>query len=223
MVDEQRTLALAFEDWGLSFARFQATRSLETNKDPASLALKMRWVVSKIWVRNCLTKGEMIYDDVLADFKNIIDMAQCALETSTTGPKKFMFDMGFSPLLHFVVIKCRYLRLRVAALSLMKSLSCSRESLWNAITMHVVGTRLIEVEHEIELTPEMPDLPGGSPSLEDAELPSDEKRIRGYFLGEPEEFLGEDGVGARRRCMNLLKLGSRGAIETHREWITVQT
>ncbi|KAH7150292.1 hypothetical protein B0J13DRAFT_286434 [Dactylonectria estremocensis] len=226
MMNEQRELDVAFKEWGKSFARFQATRSLETNKDPASLALKIRWVVGKIWVRSCLTRGEMIYDGFLPDFENIISMARCALlntKTPTGLSKKFMFDMGFSPLLHFVVLKCRCLRLRLAALSLMEGLSCSRESLWNAVTMHVIGKRVIEIEHEMELTPETTVALEGGLDSEDAELPSDEQRIRGYFLDEGYEILDSDGVAMRRRCMSLLRLGPGDTIETHREWVTVRT
>ncbi|KAK7427057.1 hypothetical protein QQZ08_006484 [Neonectria magnoliae] len=221
MLDEQDCLGAAIDSWGDSFARFQATRSPFEPKDPASLALKIRWLVSKIWVRNCL-EDEMVYDEAKAEFESIVDMARCAASNSTTKStnKKFMFDMGFGPLLHFVVVKCRYLDLRVAALALMNSLSCPRESLWNAATMDAVGVRSIEVEHGIELTP---DAPQGH--AEDAELPPEENRILGYHLEEPRETVGEDGVVLRQRCMCIVMPSAEGAggIRTRREWITVHT
>ncbi|KAF7539256.1 hypothetical protein G7Z17_g12455 [Cylindrodendrum hubeiense] len=79
MLTEQHHLGIAFANWGKSFARFQATRSLDTNNDPASLALKIRWAVCKVWVRSCLKQGEMIYDEYEAEFESIINMARSLL------------------------------------------------------------------------------------------------------------------------------------------------
>ncbi|KPM34597.1 hypothetical protein AK830_g11972 [Neonectria ditissima] len=220
MLDEQRSLGAAIEDWGKAFARFQATRSAHFHEDTATLALKIRWLVSKIWVRCCLTREEMVYDGAKPEFESIVNLARCALSKTpakpTEFPKKFMFDMGFGPLLHFVVIKCRYLHLRVAALSLMKALSRQRESLWDSLTMYMIGERTIEEEHGIELRG---DLKGHA---QDAELPSEEDRIRGYFLEEAHEVVVA-GVVLRRRCLCILRLNAEGGMETQREWITVHT
>lgn len=53
--------------------------------------------------------------------------------------------------LYFVVVNCRQLILRLAALLMLKVPSQPREMLWHAATLYAVGKSIIEIEHEIKL------------------------------------------------------------------------
>ncbi|KAI5463590.1 hypothetical protein BGZ63DRAFT_422928 [Mariannaea sp. PMI_226] len=225
MLDEQRELAEAYDHWGSSFSTFQARRGIELYDDPESLALKIRWKAFSIWVRNCLNRGESIYDKHKKDAEEIIDMARAALRheiaSSAGRPKKFMFDMGFSPLMHFLVLKCRYLGLRVQGLALMKALACSRESLWDSASMQAVGRRVIEIEHGIELKREV--LEKLDNDFEDTELPPEMNRVRGYTMEDIHRFRPQEGVRAHRRPVRFLMWGADGDTVRRREMVTVYT
>ncbi|KAH6895984.1 hypothetical protein B0T10DRAFT_479257 [Thelonectria olida] len=224
MFEEQRELAESYRAWDGSFARFQARQGTETKKDAASLALRIRWLTCSIWVDNCLKKGEMMYDAYREQGKSMVEMARCALalDEKAGRRKKFMFDMGFSPILHFLALKCRYLHTRVAALALLKGLACPRESLWDAVAMQAVGRKVIEVEHDIELRPEAVRVDNEF-SDDEAGLPPEKDRIRGYVLLDRDDFRAKEGVSVYQRPVCLLAFGEDGGLARRHEWVTVYT
>ncbi|KAF4333240.1 hypothetical protein FBEOM_12975 [Fusarium beomiforme] len=177
--DDQREAELDLEAWGDAFERFRSSRSVAENEDTATLAVITRYRLMRVFLANCLTKGEMGFDALKDDFIVIVECARKAaenLEAQHSTPAKFMFDTGFNPMLHFAISRCRYLHLRVEALILMRRLSSQRESLWDASLIYDMSRRIIEVEHEIDLS--------GEYDLYDERLPPDEKRVRGFFFRE---------------------------------------
>ncbi|KHN94074.1 C6 zinc finger domain protein [Metarhizium album ARSEF 1941] len=181
------------------------------------LVLQMRWLVCKIWANTCLAHSETMYDDHLDRFTRIADVASRAAQSlpgqraAPTCRNKFMFVMGFCPLLYFVATKCRFLRLRLRALSLLQRLSCMRETLWDASTLYAIGKRIVEIEHGLGgLTAEDVDAPMALPH---ADLPADEARVRDCAV---EDVDRDGGVTERRVC--FLMLGSEG-IERVYEWV----
>ncbi|KAF5578418.1 FAD-binding protein [Fusarium pseudoanthophilum] len=180
VLDEQAEAKQDLEAWGLAFGRFRAFG--EEREDLTVLALITRYRLMKIWITNCFERGEMGYDLMKEDFVTIVDCARKAAEyheVQRTTPGKFMFNVGFNPMLHFTVWKCRYLSLRVEALSLMRRLSSQQEALWDAALMYNVSRRIIEVEHGIDLA--------GEYDLYDQRLPPDENRVKGFFFRESPE------------------------------------
>ena len=123
---------------------------------------------------------------------------------NVVGENKFTFSMGFCPLLYFVVLKCRHLKLRLTALSLMELLSCQREALWDYRIMSAVGVRIIEIEHDIRITPN--DVRGWEALDESMQVPpKDSQRIRDNEL-EPDMHMSADGDTsmAQRKILFLL-------------------
>ncbi|KAF5624992.1 FAD-binding protein [Fusarium sp. NRRL 52700] len=180
VLDEQVEAKQDLEAWGVAFERFLAFG--EEREDLPTLALITRYRLMKIWIANCFERGEMGYDAMKEDFISIVDCARKAAEyheVQRTTPGKFMFNVGFNPMLHFTVWKCRYLSLRVEALSLMRRLSSQQEALWDAALMYNVSRRIIEVEHSIDLA--------GDYDLYDERLPPDEDRVKGFFFRESPE------------------------------------
>ncbi|OAA43625.1 C6 zinc finger domain protein [Metarhizium rileyi] len=146
------------------------------------LILEMRWTCCRIWARTCLAVGETIYDDDLDKFTRMVALGTRAtrlLERERSGAptnRTFMFVMGFCPLMFFVATKCRFLGLRLHALSLLRRLSYAREMLWDASTLYAIGKRIIEIEHGIgELMPEEAD---GRGEMDADVPPPDEARVR---------------------------------------------
>ncbi|RBA17410.1 hypothetical protein FPRO05_02134 [Fusarium proliferatum] len=183
VLDEQAEATQDLEAWGVAFERFRDNRPFgEDSEDLPTLALITRYRLMKTWVVNCFERGEMGFDRMKDDFVTIVDCARRAAEyheAQRTTPGKFMFNVGFNPMLHFTVWKCRYLSLRVEALSLMRRLSSQQEALWDAALLYNVSRRIIEVEHGIDLS--------GDYDLYDERLPPDENRVKGFFFREGPE------------------------------------
>ncbi|EXL60553.1 hypothetical protein FOCG_03392 [Fusarium oxysporum f. sp. radicis-lycopersici 26381] len=182
MFDEQAEAKQDLEAWEFAFERFRSRRGFAEREDTPTLAVITRHRLMKIWIVNCFRRGEMGYDAMKEDFITIVDCARKAaenLEAQHATPGKFMFDTGFNPMLHFTIFKCRYLALRVEALSLMRRLSSQQEALWNATLLYDMSRRIIEVEHGIDLSEDY--------DLYDERLPPDENRVRGFFFREGPE------------------------------------
>jgi hypothetical protein len=181
VVDEQRALQQDLDSWRAAFDRLQTPVDLQLTHH----VLETRWLVCKIWAATCLSPSETIYDEHVDDFTRIVDIARLVQTHAAWVHHKFMFVMGFCPLLYFVVAKCRILKLRRAALSLLRELSCVREALWDADTLYAIGERIVEIEHRL-----------------DPELVPDEARVRDSAM----EMEGQ-GEGSR---LCFLVLGDEG-------------
>ncbi|QYT00138.1 Zn(2)-C6 fungal-type domain-containing protein [Trichoderma simmonsii] len=227
----------------------------DDNDEEFFALLEVRWLVAQIWSSTCLTVNETEYDAHFGSFQRIIHLAKRAkmkmktrisTTTSLGEPSRgiFSFNMGFGPLIHFVVLKCRYLPLRLEALSLQPAIACLRESMWDCATMSAIGTRIVEMEHGIKLdaaaavdspssfpsssstwtsasVAEIPVPIGDGSSLDN--LPSNRMRILDYSLEDVERIhipgWGEEVV---RRKITLLVKTETGAIEARQDWVLIR-
>ncbi|TDZ17354.1 putative transcriptional regulatory protein [Colletotrichum orbiculare MAFF 240422] len=136
----------ALDAWEVGFRRWKDKRHAKkaSRPDIVEHILEMKWLVGKIWIDTCMSRGETIFDLHMGKFQRIINIARDAerivrIPRQNKRRAKFTFEMGFSPLLGFVVVKCRSLSLRVAARELMKTLAHEREHLWDNNTMLAIG------------------------------------------------------------------------------------
>lgn len=200
LLRDQQNLEADLDEWWTSFNVLRAT-----GHESPSPILEMRYLVAKIWTRACLNPDEMGYDSHIDDFRRVVQIAtEVRHAINVVGENKFTFSMGFCPLLYFVVLKCRHLKLRLAALSLMELLSCQREALWDYRIMSAVGVRIIEIEHDIRITPN--DVRGWEALDESMQVPpKDSQRIRDNEL-EPDMHMSADGDTsmAQRKILFLL-------------------
>lgn len=221
---DQRLLDVDLEKWWSAFSGFRDGFQTGTKHEVTLLLLEMRWLVAKVWTNTCLNSDETVYDSHLDKFNRIIELAKHAQvigNFDTAKSTKFSFVMGFSPLLHFVVLKCRYLKLRLDALTLMTTLSCPRETLWDSDTMQAIGTRITEIKHGIEVTPHETTRLQGTEESELA-LPADRQRIIDSALEAAIEVSTHtDGRKIMRRRIRILVQGCSGGIETLRDWVTM--
>ncbi|KAL6800988.1 hypothetical protein GGI42DRAFT_343788 [Trichoderma sp. SZMC 28013] len=227
------------------------THAHDADNDEGVFALlEVRWLVAQIWSSTCLAVNETEYDAHFCSFQRIIHLAKQAkmkmktrtrTTTSLVEPSRgiFSFTMGFGPLIHFVVLKCRYLPLRLETLALQPAIASLRESMWDCATMSAIGTRIVEMEHGIKLdvaaaidspssfpsssstststsasVAEIPVLIGDRPSLNN--LPSDGMRILDYSLEDIERIhipgWGEEVV--RRKITTQPQRGPSPTITT---------
>ncbi|TDZ28380.1 putative sterigmatocystin biosynthesis P450 monooxygenase stcS [Colletotrichum spinosum] len=147
----------ALDAWEVGFRRWKDKRHAKkaSRPDIVEHILEMKWLVGKIWIDTCMSRGETIFDLHMGKFQRIIDVARDAerivrIPRQNKRRAKFTFEMGFSPLLGFVVVKCRSLSLRVAARELMKTLAHEREHLWDNNTMLAIGRTLRRVRRAVK-------------------------------------------------------------------------
>jgi hypothetical protein len=136
---EQEVLLQDLSAWKIAFEAL-SRRSDEVN-DCRSLRL-MSFLVCWIWVSITPERQETTSDEFQAEFAQIVELA--SRPSQEVLRPKFTFGLGMAPLLHFVVIKCRHLQIRLEALEKIRMMENVRVSLWDTATMYVIGNCLIE-------------------------------------------------------------------------------
>ncbi|KAK2591385.1 hypothetical protein QQS21_010929 [Conoideocrella luteorostrata] len=187
--------------------------------DTTPLLLEVRWLQAKMWVNTDLNIDEFAWDDHIPTMRRIVQISRQAQSTGAVTlrtSRKFSFFTGFCPMLYWVVHKCRVLRLRAAALSLIHDLSWERETTWDRATLYGSGARIIEMEHDVKLTPEkLAELQDLDIDEEDDDIGVAEgsHRVRNFFPQSGwDSFLQSDGQEAFRRsiCFEMVKKGGDG-------------
>ncbi|UKZ86510.1 uncharacterized protein TrAFT101_002336 [Trichoderma asperellum] len=186
---EQSAILAALGQWLHDFSIFREAYPPTSHDAKAPyLGTLIKGLVCKIWVGGVLDKTEMGYDNQLASFKAVVDAAEKIISLlppaqTLYSKSKFTFGMGYMPPLYLVVIKCRNLNIRRAALKAMVSLATCQENLWDLSVMSATGRRVIELEHGINLeTFDREDLPDAH-----VFVPPDEMRIRDSIITKSRE------------------------------------
>ncbi|KAI0888499.1 uncharacterized protein GGS22DRAFT_156029 [Annulohypoxylon maeteangense] len=180
LLEEQEKIQALLDRWHSLFLDLKDISSAASWSEETVCNVLLRYDISRIWVDTVFEYEEMIYDKYIDKFRLIVARA-IELQSSKTprssdarSPPKFIFEMGFMPLLYYVVLRCRCLATRTHALSLMKTLGATRECLWDTCTMYAVGRRVIEIEHDFLFEEKgRPSTPPRYPGL-----PPDEVRVR---------------------------------------------
>lgn len=208
--DTQLAMVRKLASWKTAFE--ELANRVDVTRSTHALLL-MRFRVCWIWSCIALRRDETASDLFQADFAHIVELAGSVAPGE--GPEagtNFLFGMGMSPLLHFVVIKCRHLPTRLEALEMLRKMGMRRESLWDAATMYRIGEVLIKREHGFPVVPGM--------KLGAWELPADDKRVRDSYM-EDEVFVERDHMGKevlRRRIYLFVRQGK--AIVREADWIS---
>ncbi|KAI0164142.1 hypothetical protein GGR57DRAFT_276658 [Xylariaceae sp. FL1272] len=212
LIAEQDATRSKLKAWYLNFADLLISTEGWSTKASLRSNMMIRYQVSSIWVETALDSSETIYDDYINTFRSIVDQA-CGLEFHNTHV--FTFETGFTPLLYFVVMKCRNLDIRLRALAVMRNLGAARENLWDLMTIYAAAKRIIEIEHDaiIDANGEIvgtPLCPGPPP---------DELRIRDTTT-EPNPVYEEvDGKERRGRLAGFFMMDGDGRISARSEFL----
>ncbi|KAI0858789.1 hypothetical protein F4860DRAFT_526704 [Xylaria cubensis] len=224
LITTQHELARDLDTWHTQFSSLiQDSKSNDENQGLLRI-LEMRWNVCKIWVHIASHQDEMFCDTFRDEFERIVQLArEEAASRISHGSQKisvFKFEMGLSPLLHFVLLKCRFLQVRLEALELLRTLSCARESLWDLRWMYAISRRIIEREHGLELSPWLIGLGLEHTHLNHA-LPSDDKRIRDSWLDDETQFhVDRNRTRIKKRRISFYMCGGvPGGVKIVRDWV----
>ncbi|KAK3944815.1 C6 zinc finger domain protein [Diplogelasinospora grovesii] len=226
---EQRSLTLMLDDWLKGFAAL-----VKIDGGGGGLMLHMKCLVAKIWLAVCFDPTEMAYDHHLTDFREIVDLARRVIQSEqqkdprspgVAGQQKprFIFEMGYTPLLYFVVIKCRNLETRLAALNYMAALYVPRENLWDSRQMYSVGWRVIEREHGVGRSTIQC---SSSDEINDLPAPTEHMRVKDSIVTDDTRYAANSEgqrVLHRKMISNFLLLVSLAASVTVASAIPTQT
>ncbi|KAK3323536.1 hypothetical protein B0T19DRAFT_443031 [Cercophora scortea] len=231
MHSEQRDLLASLARWLQNFTAFQEISPPSHDAVNTHLMLHIKCLVSTIWTSTCLDpSSETACDQHLASFREIVRLARQVTAWEARKPgfarPKFVFEMGFSPLLYFVVIKCRDLDTRLAALACMADLSAHRENLWDLVHMFSIGWRLIELEHGVNLE-RAAQGSGGGGFFEYTDVavpvPPDEMRVRDTWnSGGNEMRPGRDGRKVLHRKVCFIVLGEDARLVGSKQWVQLR-
>lgn len=214
----QSSLLASLQAWRQGFDLLGLAQQQSSDMTADVLILQMKYLVTKIWLDVCLDPTEMGYDRHTAGFQELVNLAQDILASKPAKidpPRrpKFIFEMGFLPLMYFVVIRCRVLGIRITALRTMMALSARRENLFDSRLMRGIGRRVIELEHNIKV---------GQPGLvfDDLSMPPDEMRIReAAVTADIDTRLNEHGQSMVYKRVCFLGWAPVGGVEPVDEWV----
>lgn len=175
LFEEQRQVLARLAEWRQRYELEGQGSPMTHDEFESYLHRRMECIIGQIWAASCLSGSEMHYDQHNADFEDLMCLSQqlIDLRTASSPTPKFIFEMGFTPFLYFVIINCRRLHLRLSALRHILLLAYDRENLFDTRSLYSVGMRIVELEHEIRLDPSWPEYPGAA----SAPLPRNELRV----------------------------------------------
>ncbi len=209
---EQKELTEALRAWSLAFSRLQQATKPSSDTMARMLLLEMRWLVWKVYVSACLEQNEMVFDAYLGDFKRMLEISayiQASKRRGLGDGSTLSLEMGHYTSVYFIVVNCRHLGMRLAALQMLKLASQPREMIWNVATFYAIGKHLIEIEHEMKLTAKVIKQGGNSPGH--LSFPPDRQRIRGTMLApDPAPHLDDKGTQMPRQRLNFFMPGRDG-------------
>ncbi|TPX15921.1 uncharacterized protein E0L32_000255 [Thyridium curvatum] len=233
IIEEQAVLVDELGKWREAVAASDfSSKSSGRDTTATIMHLHMQCLIAKIWLSMAVSKDELGFDQFIPEFEEVVDIGtileawmreQLGAHTLWTRPK-FTFEMGYLPLLYFVVIKCRRLDIRNRALILIRKMALERENLWDINNLCGAGKRSIELEHDIDL----PDLEVDKIKLSElahidpgVAVP-DDKRIRDAMILRQTRVYKDDGGGdfvGQNICFVLPNAG--GGLHLKTEWCPI--
>jgi hypothetical protein len=157
ILTRQQEVSQQLSKWHDALTIFRQNHPPPPTDTLTNYILEMRYLVGSIWIATALATDEHVYDAYLPAFQRIVELGTLALSSRpfiTRGPAeppKFLFEIGYVPLLQYVVLQCRDLPTRVAALQVLRALGVARENLYDTDVMYAAGRAVIETEHGVRL------------------------------------------------------------------------
>ncbi|KAJ9292697.1 transcriptional regulator family: Fungal Specific TF [Paecilomyces variotii] len=187
LLGEQAHITTALDDWSRQFENLtKKSKRTKQSDSRGPLILKMQYLVARIWLKTCLSPDEMVFDNHISDFEEIISNASTFMNEATNSQNKkdesydtFCGDMGIIPPLYYTAVKCREPILRRKAIDLISNYN-RREGMWDGIMYAKVAEFVVAREEEKQ----------GSLPVEMRTLPPSTCRV--YEALIPEEATGDD-------------------------------
>lgn len=221
LVQSQRQTRAGMMAWREHYRAQRSTSALTDEELEAHMYREMESIAGLIWVSCCLEASELGYDAYTADFADLLALSQQLIDRRSKESELrpiFSLEMGFTPFLYFVVMKCRRLELRVRALRHMLRLGYDRENLFNTRVLYRVGLRWVELEHGVRLDPAWPECT----ETADEPMPGDEMRVRTADITEEKEVRVGAGGQMEEYTKVYFLLRPQAIVSGHMEWVKAQ-
>lgn len=114
--------------------------------------LRLHHKVAVVSITCCLDPTEMMYDEFLAEFEDVVQRCRLFMEFPTDVPVKVGFtnEAGRLPLLAHIGAKCRNARLRSEVVELLRT-SDWREGPWDSWSLANAVSGIMKVEGQLEM------------------------------------------------------------------------
>jgi hypothetical protein len=153
MLAEQIRLQTFMNDWKNNFKHLQENDPSvrDEHVKVGCHLLQAIYTTMDIWLAAALFPNETAWDIYKEQFEDIVRLSGILVASSVRFPdelsKRFSFEMGIIPPLHFVAWKCRWPHIRRKALALLWA-SPRRECLFESHRSFMCFQRVMEVEEE---------------------------------------------------------------------------
>ncbi|KAF4959408.1 hypothetical protein FSARC_10733 [Fusarium sarcochroum] len=215
---EQDTIHQYLAQWRASFDKFESKTYfiMSMASELSRIWMFQQYEVCTILSNLLFVTDETDYDRFIPNFKRMVKGARkLANQRKRSARSDFHFEMGFSPFLFLVGIKCRCLETRIEALRLMGILGAAQESLWDTYALQVVAQRVIDLEHGVVAQVE-----GQKTTPKYNSLPPDEVRVRHFVLGSSDSSSEEKGVAGKE--ITFYMPTEEGGIHLRRERLSTE-
>jgi hypothetical protein len=181
MIAEQVRLTTLLHQWSDNFDILSKRADVDqTERRQRGLnLLRAMGLTIRVWLNAALFPNETSWDLYKWEYEEIVRLTGTLIAVSASVPdeasKRFSFEMGIIPQLHFVAWKCRWPHIRRKALSLLLA-SPRRECLFESHRSYTVFSRVMKVEEECFNLP-----PGSVPG--ENELPPEKFRVHQVDIG----------------------------------------
>ncbi|KAF5575150.1 C6 zinc finger domain-containing protein [Fusarium pseudocircinatum] len=217
--DDRVTLASLLDEWDSKMNDLEQGLPASATADKYAICgMRFKHKMARIYIQQQSLHTEMWWDQHLDVFCDAVNLAEEAFLLSTTPghqripQSSFSFEMSWLPMLNFIVLKCRDLKIRHLALSWLAQLGTAKEGLFDVGTLYRVGRRLIELEHDISLD--------DTAEIVSTAVPPEEKRYFAIPINHELEVISKkDGTVRYRRQAKFLRRGMEGNVIAREEYI----
>ncbi|KAI8269524.1 hypothetical protein K4K58_001192 [Colletotrichum sp. SAR11_239] len=210
LLSQQQRIVQLLNEWHALFENLE-TRLMSTTKQSTITKTKkgflrtfslVRYHICRIWSNIAFASSEMVFDEHFDDYQTTVEEMLKTVENRPPGRQsKFEFEMGFIAPVLFLVMKCRYLSLRLKALRCLAVLPAPREALWERDGMYAVARRMVEIEHGVVLD-KYGQIPPGVEPLRPG-LPAKTMRVE-QFVTETLDMTGRNVFGREVRGTKVI-------------------
>ena len=142
MTEEYNTVGNHLQTWQTLFEKLKVdTTSLLYQAQERSLFMRLKLSYLEL-------SADFRYEEHMGTFRQVLQLASWQSERST---KQSSFELAYTPMLVFTILKCPDLSIRLPAVRLMKKLGSPTEGICENLQMLTTSREVIKQEHGVEI------------------------------------------------------------------------
>ncbi|KAF5654402.1 CHS-3 chitin synthase 3 [Fusarium sp. NRRL 25303] len=142
MTEEYNTVGTHLQTWQTLYEKLEVdTTSLLYQAQERSLFMRLKLSYLEL-------SADFRYEEHMGTFRQVLQLASWQSERSS---KQSSFELAYTPMLFFTIMKCPDLSIRLPALRLMKKLGSPTEGICENLQMLTTSREIIQQEHGVEI------------------------------------------------------------------------